>query len=281
MKAIEKDYLKTNIEHLLKEKYGYSALQIFLAEKEWRSFESTLRMTEDKFPDYVLDDIRKLKKGYPLDYLIGYKDFLGYKIDLRFKTLIPRPETEYWVEKAISEIKSTHEQSNDLLILDMFCGSGCIGISLLKSLKNSSLVFLDKDAKAINQTTLNLEINGIHKDYFTVVKSDLFHALEHEDIRFDYIFANPPYVDISDPNIGKEVAHEPKIALFADDKGLSIIKEFLKQARRYLLPDGIIFMEFGYDQKDQINQYLKELELYEKWRFHKDQFGNWRWVEVR
>lgn len=258
--------MNRELEFLLKEKYGYSASEIFLAEEKL-----------EEFPDYVLKDINKLKKGYPLDYLIGFKEFFDCKIDLRYKPLIPRIETEYWVERALHEIPIR----KNILALDIFCGSGCIGISVMKHIKETNFFFLDVSTRSINQTKFNLDLNGFKDDRYEVIQSDLFKAIENQDIRFDYIFANPPYVAIGDENIGKEIKHEPSKALYADDSGLSVIKEFLRHAIRYLSSDGKIFMEFGYDQKDIIDTYLTDIDLYKKWTFHKDQFGVWRWVEIR
>jgi len=75
-----------------------------------------------KTPEFH-EDLKLLEKEYPLAYIIGWVDFLDTKIDLQYKTLIPRPETEYWVEKAIEEINLNRDNTDELLIPDIFCGS--------------------------------------------------------------------------------------------------------------------------------------------------------------
>lgn len=283
---------KRDLEFLLKEKYGYSDTEIFLAKLDAPTPSSLKGL-----PFFINKDIKLLKKCYPVDYLIGYKWFLGNKIDLSKKPLIPRNETEDWVEKCIKQILGNNlfcennankrKSLQKIEILDIFCGSGCIGIGVLRHVENAFVTFSDVSLKATKQCVINLldkkgnpfyGVGSPNERRHKVIRSNLFEKMKRA--KFDYIFANPPYVDLNDPLIGEEIKYEPTKALFADDNGMAIIKKFLAEAHKHLLPNGQIFMEFGYNQKDLIDEYLKSLNLYKKWRFHKDQHQNWRWVEI-
>lgn len=266
--------IKTDLEFLLREKYGYSATEEFLFFSEFPDLLDKPLKYKQFLPNDLYKDIQKLKKDYPVDYLIGYKEFLGSKIDLSKKTLIPRAETEFWVDKVLSD-NSLDEKS---VFLDMFTGSGCIGISIISQKPNSFVIFSDSELNAIKQTKINLKINKINDDRFKVKKSDLFSKLKN--YKFDAIFANPPYISKSDLDIGKEIKYEPKTALYSDDNGLEIIKKFLSNAYKYLNENGVIFMEFGEDQVEPINETLIQLGKYSSWKFHKDQFKKYRWVEI-
>ncbi len=250
-------------------------------------------------------DIKRLKEGEPLDYIIGFRKFLGCKIDLSKKPLIPRTETEFWVGKTLKKINHNFSDrvKYDVRVLDIFAGSGCIGIAVLKNIKNSKVVFADKDKKCLVQIKINLKLNklatpsfiraniirGENKRY-AVVESDVFNNIKarlasypgFSEARFDYIFANPPYIAKRKINqVQKSVLKfEPKQALFGGTDGLIYIKKFLKKAKDYLNWGGKVFMEFSPEQKNKIDQLLKK-NGYKKWQFHKDQYGKWRWVLIK
>jgi len=207
----------------------------------------------------------------------------------------------------------------------MFAGSGCIGIAVLKHTKNSEVVFVDNDKKCLKQIKINLKINllqdamsqnapttslirankGCTKEKRCfVVSSDIFSNIRG---KFDYIFANPPYIPDYRKNpsprfrailrnrVQKSVLkYEPKKALFAGKEGLFYIRKFLKQSKNYLnqggpsLPvrhraNGVraskIFMEFSPEQKRKIEKLLKKYK-YKDWKFYKDQYNKWRWVMI-
>ncbi len=227
-------------------------------------------------------DIERLKRGEPLDYIIGFTEFLGCKIDLSKKPLIPRPETEFLVEKAINE--DLRFKNYDLRILDLFSGSGCIGIAVLKHIKNSHVTFADSEKNALEQIKINARINFpdmTDAKRFEFILSDVFgNILKNK--KFDYIFANPPYIPESRKNkVQKSVLeYEPKEALFGGREGLLYIRKFLAKAKNFLNPAGKIYMEFDSIQKNKIEKLLKKYR-YKNYEFQKDQFGKFRYLSAK
>ncbi len=223
-----------------------------------------------------LKDIERIKKGEPIDYIVGWKPFLNCKIDLRFRPLSPRLETEFWAEKAIKAIKPSFAKATEGKVLDLCAGSGCIGIAVLKNIGNTHIVFVEIDKNLIQQIRINLKLNKTSKDRYQIIQSNLFGKIKG---KFDFILTNPPYIALNRKNkVEKTVLkYEPYKALFAGGDGLSIIRKILKQAPKYLNENGQIWLEFDSFQKSAINKLLKQFK-YKNWRFYKDQFGKWRRV---
>ncbi|MFH1036944.1 MAG: HemK family protein methyltransferase [Patescibacteria group bacterium] len=203
--------------------------------------------------------------------------FLNCKIDVSKKIFRPRPETEFWVGKAL---KDSGFKMKDLRILDIFAGTGCIGIAILKAcpetVRRADFVDISKDA--IEQIKINIKFNRVPKNKCRVYKSDMFEKLKNN--RYDFIFANPPYVALERiSEVQKEVLKkEPHTALFAGADGMIAIERFFDQVKKYLNPSGKIFLEFDPLQKEKIRKVFKR----EGFRsvFKKDQFRKYRWVEV-
>ncbi len=260
------DNLKREINWLLEEKY------------------------KGKLTQEAKKDIESLKKGEPIDYLIGFKEFLGCKIDLSQRPLIPRPETEYWVGKVIEEIKNLKRKN--LNILDIFAGSGCIGVAVLKHIRNSRMDFAEIEKKFLKQIKINLKINRINPERYRLIQSDIFQNIKG---KYGLIFANPPYVAKKKiKKVQKSVLDfEPKEALFGGKEGLSLIRKFFKTAKSHLKKRGKIYLEFDSGQKEKIKKILKEYSYSNTraaakgeeedlssstYQFFKDQYGKWRYL---
>ena len=224
-------------------------------------------------------NVERLKAGEPVDYLIGWKEFLGCKIDLSQRPLIPRAETEFWVGQILH---GSRVEPGMTQVLDIFAGSGCMGIAALKHWPNTHVTFLDSQENCLRQIKINLELNNIPQDRSAVIRADVFSPYPNYKLPFtDYalILANPPYVATTD-NLPPSVKdHEPHPALYAGENGLKFMEPFLKQAHQYLTPNGKIYLEHDPRQKNAVAEILRSSN-YSSWQFRKDQFDKWRWVEI-
>ncbi len=213
----------------------------------------------------------------PKEYKLGWTKFLGIRIDLSLRPFIPRPETAQMVKAIIKEIKNT-DRKRDIDCLDLFAGSGAIGLALLVYLKNTKLDFGEKNPIFLKQIKINLHKNSIPESRYSIIQTDIFSNIFS---KYDYIIANPPYVAEKRLNqVQKSVLDfEPKEALFGGPEGLDIIKKFLARAKLYLKPGGKIFMEFDPWQKQDLQKLFQKYG-YKTWKFFKDNNNFWRWVKI-
>ncbi len=215
--------------------------------------------------------LEELKKEIPVQYLLGKTHFYGLEFEVNENVLIPRPETEELVEWIIAE-NSKIEKLNDLKILDIGTGSGCIAVSLAKNIPNAQVFAIDVSEKALAIARKNAEINDAN---VTFIHKNILETIDLEQ-EFDIIVSNPPYVrNLEKEEIKKNVLdYEPHLALFVeDDDALIFYRKIAELAQKNLAPNGQLFFE--------INQYLgKEMiALLEKMNFknvelRKDIYGN-------
>lgn len=206
----------------------------------------------------------------PEEYIKGYKYFLGIKIDLSLRPLIPRGETEYWVSSILKEIKKGAK------CLDLFSGSGCIGVSVLKNIEDSCVDFGEIEDKFIEQIKINL--NGFNKNRYRIIKTDIFLNIKN---KYDYILANPPYVaEERIKEVGEDVLEfEPHVALFSGKKGMNAIIELINKGFNYLNENGLLVIEHDESQKEAIEELILK-NKYSRFEFCKDQFDQYRFVKI-
>ncbi len=187
--------------------------------------------------------VARNSKREPIQYILGETDFYGLKIKVDKSVLIPRPETEYLVEKIIND----NEKPDS--ILEIGTGSGCIAIALKKHFSNSKIVATDISETALETAAINSEINDVIINF---LQSDLF---ENVSGKFDIIVSNPPYIPKQEFEIlPKQILEfEPENALLAVDDGLYFYRAILEQAKKFLTKNGEIYFEIGHDQGNMIN----------------------------
>lgn len=196
-----------------------------------------------------LDDIKdKLESDYPIQYLIGYVDFYGYRINVDERVLIPRYETEGLIELVLNTIKKYN--LNISQILDIGTGSGCIDVVLSKKLDNVDIDSIDISKYAIELAKENYKLNNVNN--VQVFMSDVF---KYEvDYKYDLIISNPPYVDIEE-EVDPRTKYEPSIAIYANNHGLAYYEHIIKEAVNWVFDKSLIAFEIGYNQGDYLKEY--------------------------
>jgi release factor glutamine methyltransferase len=192
-------------------------------------------------------DCARLAAGEPLGYLVGHVPFLDCTIHLDSHPLIPRVETEFWVEKAIAAIINSpgNLRGRTPLILDLCAGSGAIGVAVAKAVPDAQVTFAEIDEAHLLTIEKNLSGNITEYPnrlgYYPVIESDIFSNVSE---RFDFILTNPPYIDASAETVDTNVAaHEPHLALFGGALGMEIIERIISKAEAYLTPTGQLWIE--------------------------------------
>ena len=209
-------------------------------------------MLEDYLKKYLPKDkleegLKKIKKGIPVQYIVGNVDFYDVNLLVNKDVLIPRFETETLVEKTINYAKNLN---TPLDILDIGTGSGAIAITLAKHL-NSNVLATDISEKALEIAQKNAKRNNVKISF---KQSNLFHHIKG---KFDIIISNPPYIakdEIIDPLVKN---NEPPLALYADNNGLYFYQNILQNINPYLKEKSLIAFEIGMTQSKAITEIAK------------------------
>ncbi|MCG3727149.1 peptide chain release factor N(5)-glutamine methyltransferase [Vibrio cincinnatiensis] len=190
--------------------------------------------------------------GEPVAYIIGEREFWSLPLKVSPSTLIPRPDTERLVELALEKAEQIPGD-----ILDLGTGTGAIALALASELPARHVFGVDLRHEAQQlaiENSQRLQITNV-----TFLQGSWFTPLV-EGIKFALIVSNPPYIEESDPHLEQgDVRFEPKSALVAEDNGLADIKYIAQTAREYLLAEGWLLFEHGYEQATAVQTILKEL----------------------
>lgn len=201
--------------------------------------------------DNLEEAIKRLEKGEPVQYIIGDVDFYGNIIKVNKNVLIPRRETEELVEKTIERIKKIFPNEN-INIIDIGTGSGCIPITMKKFLPNSTISAVDISQDALNVAVDNSKLNNTDINF---IHSNLF---ENVSGKYHCIISNPPYIKEDEEIMDIVKNNEPHLALYAPNEGLYFYQEIIKEASKYLENKFIIAFEIGETQGREIIEIAKK-----------------------
>lgn len=197
---------------------------------------------------------KKMADGTPLQYALGYCEFYGIKISVNKNVLIPRPETEELVEKAITVIKGKQTQCD---VLDLCTGSGAIAVAIAKN-TNAKVSACDVSVGAIDVALANSLNTGVRVDFS---KGDMWSAVANKT--FDVIVSNPPYIPTSDVQKldSKVKDFEPQLALDGDSDGLKFYRIIENKLDEHLKDEGVLLLEFGVNQADDIKRIFEKYDV--------------------
>lgn len=199
----------------------------------------TAKLLADEKKHLIHAIFERVENRKPLAYITNKAYFVGLEFYIDERVLVPRSPIAELIE---NDFYPWLEADNPR-ILDLCCGSGCIGLAIAAYIEDAEVVLSDISEDAITVADINNERLGLYPKAQTVV-SDLFEAMTEE--KFDLIVSNPPYVDSEDlSDMPAEYQHEPEIGLGSGEDGLDITRRILEQAAEHLTEQGCLIVEVG------------------------------------
>lgn len=215
---------------------------LLIVERLFNVNRASLVFCKDRdFNSSELDTVlQKRKEHIPLQYIFGEWEFMGKEFYVSPDCLIPRPDTEILVERAINDLKTGDR------VADLCTGSGCIGLSLLIHRKDiECATLMDISLPALKMAELNCNRHNLG-ERCSLVLGDITEDFKGE---YDMIVSNPPYIPTKDIEyLSREVKKEPRLALDGGEDGLDIIRYLIGEGLDHLKDDGEMLIEFGFDQ---------------------------------
>ncbi len=225
--------------------------------------------------------LQRRTEGEPVAYIIGKKEFYGRDFTVNSSVLIPRPDTELLVERALALISTW--QNIPVRVLELGVGSGCIITTLAleakKLRRNIEFVGTDISSRAITTARDNARYHGVEGD-ITFVEGSWFAPLQKE-AKFSLIISNPPYIADGDRDVSPETRFEPSTALYAGKDGLKAYREISGDYRHYLSPQGTLLLEMGHTQGEALTRLFIESSPGSTVQIFKDLGGRERVVSVQ
>ena len=198
--------------------------------------------------------VKRLIEGEPLNYVLGYSYFYGYRLKVDEAVLIPRFETEELVGRVLSGYDE-YFKDQKIDLADVGTGSGAIAIALKKEENNLNVYASDISKEALEVAILNAQNNQADIRFF---EGSMLKPLIENNIKLDILVSNPPYIR-NDEVVEHSVRdYEPNVALFGGDDGLKFYRMIFEDAHKVLKERSMMFFEMGYDQKENLTALARE-----------------------
>lgn len=198
--------------------------------------------------------IEKRAQHFPVQYIIGEQEFMGYTFHVDENVLIPRQDTEILVEEALKRMdEGSSEEGQKITVLDLCCGSGCIGISVKKLRPDAEVTLTDLSEAALRIAEKNAD--ALQADV-KLCQGDLFEGVQGKKYRL--LLSNPPYIPsrVVDTLMPEVREHEPRLALDGAEDGLVFYRRIAKEAPQFLEDEGYVLFEIGFDQAEDVRKIL-------------------------
>jgi len=232
--------------------------------------------------DQLHDLVQRAGKHEPVAYLVGKTEFYSLELNVTRDCMIPRPETELLVQRAIEFLRT---RVGGQFVCDLCTGCGCIAVAIAKNFSDARIIATDISDAALEVAARNIETHGL-ENRIQLLQGDLFEPVipqldvvklvPDSDRGFDLIVCNPPYVSIAEyETLQKNVRdYESKIALFAGRDGLDILRRVIEKASDFLRPDGALMLEIGYAQGPAVEEMLEQTGAFAGTKIEKDLHNN-------
>ncbi|MBR0462430.1 MAG: peptide chain release factor N(5)-glutamine methyltransferase [Erysipelotrichaceae bacterium] len=204
---------------------------------------------DERVAGRFIEGVQRLKNNEPLNYVLGYSYFYGYKMTVNKDVLIPRFETEELVGLILSYVDEYYRDQDRVTVGDIGTGSGAIAIALKKEEPKLEVYASDISAEAIEVAERNAANNGADVRFMT---GSMLEPFIEKGIKLDILVSNPPYIKEDEVLEASVKDYEPHVALFGGNDGLKFYREIFENARKVIKEDGLLFFEIGYDQKENL-----------------------------
>ena len=223
------------------------------------------------------DGVNRLKNNEPLQYILGYQWFYGYKILVDKDVLIPRYETEELVANVLADSDYYFADYPSIDIADVGTGSGAIAIALKKEEDKFNMYATDISEGAVKKAEENCQVNDCQIKFLV---GDMLQPLVDNDIHLDILVCNPPYIPRQQKMQTSVVDYEPHVALFGGDDGLYFYRKVFDNALKVIKDRSFMAFEIGYDEKESISELVKQYFPTDRFEILKDINGKDRMLFV-
>ncbi len=215
---------------------------------------------EDEMPEELekefIAGMQRILNYEPMEHVLGYSWFYGYKMIVNEDVLIPRPETEELCANILARMDERFPNKEQITCADVGTGSGAIAIVLAKEEPKVTMMATDISEEAVQTAKKNALNNEAD---ITFVTGDMLQPLIDSNIKLDVLVSNPPYIPQEEVMEKSVIDYEPHVALFGGEDGLKFYKEIFKNCRKVLNEKAFMAFEMGWDQRERMSNLVEEM----------------------